>query len=276
MNGYDLSRMFWDFSFTNPELIKPNHCAVYFFAIEHCNRLGWKDKFGFPTTMVMEAVGIKSYNTYKSTLDDLVKFGFIKMIESSKNQYSSNIIALKENDKANDKALDKAFDKALIKHTTKQGESILQSIDSIDKQSTINKQRINKATIDNIFSFSEFWTLYPNKVAKDKCKDKYYKLTLSEIQKIKDTISKFIKYKPFDTYNHPNPETYINQKRWNDEFAEKVTDTKNGAKVQTDKTRIGYGKIWDEMTNDEKLVNKRIATSPQLIQFNTETGDYEW
>lgn len=130
MNSYELSRDFWDFAFENPEKIKPNHCAIYFFAIEHCNRLGWKDKFGFPTTMVMDAVGIKSYNTFLNGLNELVEFGFIKMIEKSKNQYSANIIALSKFNKALDKALDKAF----IKHDTKQSESTHQSIDSINKQ----------------------------------------------------------------------------------------------------------------------------------------------
>lgn len=130
LNVYSLSRSWFDFSFANPEKIRPNHTALYFFAIEHCNRLGWKSKFGFPTTMAMEAIGIKSYNTYKETLRDLVDWGFIKMIELSKNQYSANIIALSKNDKASNKALDKA----LTKHTTKQSESTIQSIDSIDKQ----------------------------------------------------------------------------------------------------------------------------------------------
>lgn len=137
MNVYDLSRIFWDYAFENPEKIKPNHIAMYFFAIEHCNRLGWKEKFGFPTTMVMDAISIKSYNTYIKTLNELVEAGFITMIEKSKNQYSANIIALSKNDRANDKALDKA----LIKHVTKQVESTIetnrestvQSIDSIDK-----------------------------------------------------------------------------------------------------------------------------------------------
>lgn len=145
MNSYELSRDFWDFAFENPEKIKPNHCAIYFFAIEHCNRLGWKDKFGFPTTMVMDAVGIKSYNTFLNGLNELVEFGFIKMIEKSKNQYSANIIALSKFNKALDKALDKAF----IKHDTKQSESTVQSthqsIDSINKQiyNNTNKQIYN-------------------------------------------------------------------------------------------------------------------------------------
>ncbi len=154
MNSYDLSRCFWDFAFENPDKIKPNHIAVYFFAIEHCNRLGWKEKFGLPTTMVMESTGIKSYNTYSKTLKDLVDFGFIKMIEKSKNQYSSNIVALSKFDKALNKALDKAF----IKHISKQDESTIQSIDSINKpiNKETNKQR-NQQTTNLLGVYEDFY-----------------------------------------------------------------------------------------------------------------------
>jgi hypothetical protein len=135
MNSYELSRKWFDWSFENPEKISPNHSALYFFAIEHCNRLGWREKFGFPTEMAKDAIGIKSYNTYVKTLNDLVDWGFIKMIQRSKNQYSANIIALSNFNKA----LDKALDKAIVKHVTKQDESI----DSIDKPIT------NKPINDN-------------------------------------------------------------------------------------------------------------------------------
>ena len=141
MDIYNLSRNYWNFAFDNPDKIKPNHSALYFFAIEHCNRLGWKEKFGLPTTMVMEAIGIKSYNTYINTFNELVEFGMFVLHERSKNQYSSNIIALSNFNKANDKALDKA----LIKHATKQRESTQQSIDSIDIP--INNLPINNNTI---------------------------------------------------------------------------------------------------------------------------------
>ena len=141
MDIYTLSRNFFNWSFENPNKINPNHIALYFFAIEHCNRLGWKQNFGLPTTMAKEAIGIRSYNTYKKTLDDLVEFGFIKMVETSKNQYSSNIIALSKFDKAPIKALDKA----MIKHLSKQSESTQQSNDSIDIQeyNNTNKQDYN-------------------------------------------------------------------------------------------------------------------------------------
>lgn len=134
MDIFKLYRYFWDYSFENPEKIKPNDVAIYSFAVEHCNRLGWKKKFNFPTSMAMEAVGIKSYSVFKKHLDNLIECGLIEIIEFSKNQYSSNVIALKENYKANSKADDKALDKALLKHASKQARITDKSIVSIIKQ----------------------------------------------------------------------------------------------------------------------------------------------
>lgn len=122
LDYYSLMRAFWDFAFENPELIKPVHCALFAFTVEHCNRLGWKQKFGLPASMVLDAIGIKSYSVYKKTFDDLVDFGFIDVIQYSKNQHSSNVIALKENCKANYKAYDKANTKHVTKQLTKHGE----------------------------------------------------------------------------------------------------------------------------------------------------------
>jgi hypothetical protein len=167
MNSYDLSRKWFDWTFENPERINPNHTALYFFIIEHCNRLGWKEKFGLPTTMAKEAIGIRSYNTYINTLNDLVEFGFIKLIEKSKNQYSSNIIALSNFDKAHDKALDKA----LIKHTTKQRKSI----DSINKQET--KEQIY---IPEFSEFLQFAIEQVTNINKDELKLKYESWKVNE------------------------------------------------------------------------------------------------
>jgi len=152
MNDYfKLLRNFWDFAFDNPEKIKANHCALYCFIVEHCNRLGWKSKFGLPTTMAKDAIGIRSYNTYIQTLNDLVNFGFIELVEKSTNQYSSNIIALSNFNKASSKALDKAF----IKHDTKQSESI----SSIDKQVTINNIQVYRAFAHLSLSVDDFHKL---------------------------------------------------------------------------------------------------------------------
>src|SRR5690606_25269721 len=148
VSGYELSRNFWDWSFANPEKVKPIHSAIYFFAIEHCNRLGWKNKFGFPSQMVMEAIGVKNWRTYSAGLSDLVDFGFIKMVEVSKNQYSSNIIAIVNFTKAHTKALDKA----LQKHSTKHSQSTVSINKQYNKeQLTINDDEKKVVEIFNLY-----------------------------------------------------------------------------------------------------------------------------
>jgi hypothetical protein len=154
--------------------------------------------------LAKEAIGLKSYNTYIKTLNDLVDFGFIIMIEKSKNQYSSNIIALSNFNKA----LDKALDKALIKHTTKQRESI----DSIDKQ--INNKQI---TIELYPSFDEFWDLYNHKQDRKACEKKWKLLTQSEKEEIMNYLPAYIKSTP-DKQFRKYPETFINNKSWKNEI----------------------------------------------------------
>jgi hypothetical protein len=205
MDYFKLTRHFWDFAFENPEKIKPNHCAMYLFIVEHCNRLGWKPKFGLPTTMVKDAIGIRSYNTYIETLNDLVEFGLIEMIEKSKNQYSSNIIAISNFNKA----LDKALDKATLKHVTKQGESIVQSTSSINKPNTIYKE----TNIQDKFVL--FWDLYDKKVDKVKTEKAFLKLSESEIELILQVVKKYVDSTP-DVKFRKNPLTWLNGKCWND------------------------------------------------------------
>ena len=146
LNSYQLSRTFFDWCFENPEKISPTHIAMYFFIIEHCNRLGWKEKFGLPTVMVKDAIGIRNFRTYANTLNDLVEWGFIIMIEKSKNQYSSNIIAIVADAKAHTKAPAKALDKATQKHIQKQSNSIV----SINKQETIEQETIKHITYNKV------------------------------------------------------------------------------------------------------------------------------
>lgn len=207
MDVFKLSRNWFDFAFENPEKITPNHAAIYFFAIEHCNRLGWKNKFGFPSQMAMDAVGIKNWRTFMKAFNDLVEWKFIILIEKSKNQYSANVIAIAENTKANTKALDKA----LQKHSQKQYNCIA----SIDIQET-NKQETNKQELEN--EFEKFWNLYDKKVGeKSKLFKKWQNLTSDEKNKIFEYIPKY-KNSITDKKFRKNPETFLNNKSWNDEI----------------------------------------------------------
>jgi hypothetical protein len=206
MNVYDLSRKWFDWSFENPEKINPNHTALYFFIIEHCNRLGWKSKFGLPTTMSKEAIGIRSYNTFIKTLNDLVNFGFIELIEKSKNQYSSNIIALSNFDKAPNKALDNA----IINHNKKQRKSIV----SIDKQ--INNNTNTPINNDIDFYFAQFWNEYDKKVDRSKCYKAFLKINPELFNLIIDKATEYKNATPEIKFRK-NPLTWLNGQCWNDE-----------------------------------------------------------
>lgn len=167
MDIYSLSRNFWDYAFENPEKISPNHAAIYFFAIEHCNRLGWKQKFGFPSQMTMDAIGIKKHQTYIRYFEDLCEWGFFKLVQKSKNQYSANIISLISAMPKNGKALDKA----IIKHTAKQTESNGQSNSSVDipiyKDTNIQGYKDTETNVNILFEcfvesekWVELWNRY--------------------------------------------------------------------------------------------------------------------
>jgi hypothetical protein len=147
MDHFKLLRDFWDFAFENPEKISPNHCALFCFIINHSNRLGRKEKLGLPTEMAKEAIGLKCYKRYIKTLTDLIDWGFIVMLEKSRNQYSSNIVALVYYDKA----LTKAYDKAMLMQSLKHDQSTLQSKSTIDELSTKKEELITKIDKNEIY-----------------------------------------------------------------------------------------------------------------------------
>jgi hypothetical protein len=80
-----------------------------------------------------------------------------------------------------------------------------------DTQTTPNK---NDKKEKNIL-FEDFWTLYAKSVDKQKCLDKFEKLSDEEIKSIFDTLPFYIIQTPDKTYRK-NPLTYLNGKCWND------------------------------------------------------------
>jgi hypothetical protein len=220
LTGYELSRNWFDFCFENPEIIRPTHTALYFFAIEHCNRLGWKEKFGFPTQMAMDAIGIKNWRTYSAAFEDIVKWGFFEVKERSKNQYSATVIAIVKNTKANTNALTKAMQK----HLKKQDSSIAVINKQRNKEPlTINSFLLNRS---EFYPFEEFWQDYNKKVGKDKVQSKWKTISTSDRRKIKEHLPKYKTSQP-DKQFRKNPETYLNQKAWNDEVINKSSMTTN-------------------------------------------------
>ena len=94
MSIYELIKNFYFWAEENPEKVKPYHWAIYMVAVEKCNQLGWKGKFGLPTYHALEITGISSRRTYYKGLNELVEFGFLKIIQKAKNQHQSVVISL--------------------------------------------------------------------------------------------------------------------------------------------------------------------------------------
>lgn len=251
INGYQLSRSWFDFCFENPEKISPNHSAIYFFAIEHCNRLGWKDKFGFPTQMTMEAIGIKKHQTYIKYFNDLVDWGFLKLVQRSSNQYSANIISLKSARPKTGKAMDKAFIDHAAKQIESNGQSNGQSDGPIDKQRTnnqLNKEPDNKEPEVDIFiwpSFLDFWDKYEKKQDRPKCEKKWEKINQEAREKIMLHLEDYILSTPDKQYRK-NPLTYLNSESWENEI---ITPNTNG-----------------KFTREEKVNSLRAAFAKQVIE----------
>lgn len=147
MNGYELSRRWFDFSFDNKEA-KVQHTAIYMWCIELNNRLGWKKEFGLPTIDTMEGLSIGNKNTFLSALDDLVTWGFILIVKEPKNQSQCRIVSICYIE--SDTALVSALDTAVIQQSTRQSDGTGVGTDPIDKprnQETIKPQTKKPKTL---------------------------------------------------------------------------------------------------------------------------------
>ena len=219
MNGYNLIRDWYNFKFENPSKVKAIHSDFYCYLIDRWNRLGQKQEFGLPTSVTMEALGIGSYNTYKKTLQDLIDFGFIKLVTESKNQHQSKVIALSKNDKASTKALDEANTKAPIKAPIK-------ALDTIDKQ-TNNETNEQITIVADACEFDLFWDIFDKKVDRKKCLLAWKKINPKEISLILEKAKLYVNTTT-DVQYRKNPSTWLNGKCWNDEII-----YKSNTKLQT-------------------------------------------
>ena len=230
INGYYLTEKWFSFMSENNQIVQCKHTAVYLYIVEMFNKRQWVKKIGLPTDFTISALSI-SYKTYKGVLEDLVKFGFLK-IEWSKNQYSSNQIELVKIPKAKPKHIPKLVETKC--------ESEYQSEFSIYKTyKLLNNKHINiildffdslpadllQSKIDELKHYEEsdkiefdvFWELYGNKIKRKPCERKWNNLSLKTQEKIIETLPAF-KDSITDKKYLPHPETYLNGERWNDEI----------------------------------------------------------
>jgi hypothetical protein len=194
MNGYQLTRQWFDFAYKNHQ-VKAQHTALYCWCVELNNRLQWKESFGLPTDEAREYTGIGNRNTFYAALNDLKNWGFIKEIQSSINQSQSRIISLRLSENA----------QAAIQAEDKQSTSTDTGSDTIDKQS----KHLNNEN---------------NNIGKPKAKRKKEK-----VQFVPPTIEQFQEYFNDKAYPLQLVEkvfNHYNDKQWHKSNGQPVIDWK--------------------------------------------------
>jgi hypothetical protein len=138
MNGYQLTRQWFEWRFNNPGKLSSAHAELYFYIVDRWNYFGQKPEFGLPRLHTMEVLSIGSRNTYKKLFGDLIEHGFIKLIRESCNQYHhASIIALSKFEQAPAIPLDTPTEQA-----------VEQAPDPIGKPINLGTKELNKKGFD--------------------------------------------------------------------------------------------------------------------------------
>jgi len=243
MNGYNLSRRWFDFTFENHEA-KVQHTAIYLWCVELNNRLGWKENFQLPTSSTMEGLSIGNKNTFLSALKDLEKWGFLKIILEPKNQNQARIISLCRSE--SEPADGTALDTALIQQSDSTGNGTGVGTVPIDKQ--INQETNTEEKLDK----KNEEIVEPNPEPKPKPKT-----TRNKKEFVPPTVEEMIAY---FVENNKDPQkakeafNYYNNFGWKD---------KNGSKVEN----------WKQKMHGTWFRNSDISEFNRSIKMPKDQGD---
>lgn len=113
---------------------------------------------------------------------------------------------------------------------------------------------VNDNDINNLFV--QFWSAYPVKTGKIHAEKIFNKLSAKVQQQIIDHVQVFAKNKPFPTYQHPNPTTYLNQKRYLDELPK--NDKSANDKTGNPKWLIAHGDNIMQICETEEQAKKAL------------------
>lgn len=193
------------------------------------NELSDKDRLAF-----YDALLLKQFENKNTDLKGMANFAYVSQNHSIESQLKGYY----------DKTKDEKFNPKLPPSV---GGTLPPSVQEKEEEEVQEKEEVQQVKL----SFDLFWNLYPKRIARTRCEPKWNKLTLEQQNKIISTLPNFIKYKPFESYTHPNPETYLNQERWNDEI-----EIKTEKKQYTLSSPLGN---WTGLLTEDELTQKTAS-----------------
>lgn len=135
-----------------------------------------------------------------------------------------------------------------------------------DTYVSLNDDHISNNIISNSnksISFSEFWTIYPKKVDKKKSEAKWNRLTITVQRTILADIPKRKQTSGWKANYIPNPTTYLNGERWNDEIKteikEHIPSTYKPVKIEPNRTPEEQSRVNQRLAIMRKTLVKKLS-----------------
>lgn len=179
----------------------------------------------------MEEIGIISSNNGETFNEQLLNFSDKYKIKKEKN--AKRISEWRENQAIENNVT--CYES--VRNTTKVNRSKV----NINKGMEINKEEIS---IDSILSFDDFWILYDKKVGdKNKLIKKYDLISESDRKLILDHIPKYKLSQP-DKKFRKDPQTYLNNKSWNDEIVGYIDSNTTNPNIKIPTTKKEFTVKW--------------------------------
>lgn len=144
---FDYIRKYWDWANENPEKSCPSTAGLYFYLLNVANHLNWKPSFSITSTQVCHFLNVR-YNTYKKYFDILVEAELILIVKESRNQFSANIIALSNFDKARVKASENLEEK----QSESSSETSCDIHNTYNTNNKVKTKNTNKADLEKTYS----------------------------------------------------------------------------------------------------------------------------
>ncbi len=212
----------------------------------------------------MEEIGIISSNNGETFNEQLLNFSNKYKIKKEKN--AKRISEWRENQAIeNNVTCYKS-----VRNTTKVNRSKV----NINKGIEINKEEIS---IDSILSFDDFWILYDKKVGdKNKLSKKYDLISESDRKLILEHIPKYKLSQP-DKKFRKDPQTYLNNKSWNDEIVGYIDSNTTNPNIKIPTTKKEFTVKWmynggltrtylcDSFEDAQKMYSNNFGVPPHEV-----------
>jgi len=203
--------------------LTPNAIAIYWKLFMIDNATGWKEWFTESDYWLGYAVGIKRHETIVAALNLLKQKGFIDFERGIKRNQPTKYKIIVLNNSIEDSTKDRTI--------TSTKDSTITSTKDSTKHSDI--PRHNTKTKDkDIYAgaFATFWAAYPKKVKKAVALKSFEKLKPSDdlLKTMLDSLEKFKQTDQWQKNNGqfiPDPSSWLNQRRWEDEFTVNLNTT---------------------------------------------------